>query len=116
MKLVECGRNLRHKPAALRKRKAFRQPLGEVHHKEGVSLVLAEMVDGDDVRMPYLCERLYFRQETCNVGVVARRIYLDGERCVKRRMPGLVDLAGAAFADQPTHYISVEVVVRRKQV
>jgi len=67
------------------------------------SVRFAEVVNGDDVRMIELGERAGFTGEALGERRIAAPLggqHLEGDESIELRLPGLVDSAHAALAEQ----------------
>ena len=78
-----------------------RAPFDELEREVGISVGLVDLIDLDDVRMPKLADRLGLRLEASEfspAGVLGRQDHLEGGEPADAAMPGLVDDAHAAAA------------------
>jgi hypothetical protein len=85
--------------------------LEKLHHEERMALVLADVVQGTDVRMLEPGHRAGFALEALaphRVGGQRRRQHLDRHRPVEPGVARLEDLAHAAFADQRQDLVRAE--------
>ena len=74
----------------------------QLHDDEGLPVLLADFVDGDDVGMVQRGSRFSFLDEAgAAVGIAAARFgqQLDGDETIQALVAGLVDLSHAALAD-----------------
>ena len=101
---------LRHAPQQLRRPPGVKMlavaseaaALDELHGEEGLPLVLADLVDGHDVRVVELGGGLGLGLEAPQVGrggELAGENHFQGDDPVERRLPRLVDDAHAAAGD-----------------
>ena len=84
-------------------------PLDELHGEVRPALVVAHVVDLDDVRVPQARHRLRFALEPrplVRPGVGAGEQHLEGDEAVEPQVPGLVDDAHAPAAEQGLHLIA----------
>ena len=75
----------------------------------GPAVVVADVVDLHDVRVPQSCRRLGFPEETLplfGTGVCAGQQHLEGDGAVEPQVPGLVDDPHAAVAQKGLHVIA----------
>ena len=76
-------------------------PLDEAHREVVLSVVLADLVNGDDAVMIEIGSRLGFNVETADIGLVrelARQDHLQRDPAVERLLSGLKDDAHASAA------------------
>ena len=74
-----------------------RETLDELHHDEGLSVFLAEVVDRDDVGMLQAPSGASFLEKSALYVVVADNVEeLDGDQAIDGRILGAIDVSHAA--------------------
>ena len=79
-----------------------RFPVHQFHHDEGLAVVLADFVNGDDVGMVQRRSSFGLLDEaSAAVGISAARFgqQFDGDQAFQARIPGLIDPAHTTLTD-----------------
>ena len=113
----------RHGQRLLERQRSLLEAVGErlarevLHHQEGRTVVLADVVERADVRVVQAGDGLRFALEAgaaVRVGADLGREDLDGDGAVEAGVAGLVDLAHAAGADGGEDLVRAEAGTRRE--